>query len=124
MILNKTNNSNIVRKTKNQQGQNKIWWRSCGNMINKSTNITMCCYQILSFTSPSNNHQEEVGCSKPKSACPKRFKRQERNKTNIKCALCSGKSRGLGTEINNSNGPGYKVLHVCYVEKQSMVSKC
>ena len=80
--------------------------------------------QFLSFTSPSNNHQKELGCLKPKSACPICFNpflsnwhfygfyssignplgrkglNNNRNKASIKCALCSAQSRRLRTEIN------------------------
>lgn len=73
------------------------------------------------FTSSSGNHQEGVGCPKPKTACPKRFNQQQRNNENL-YKMCSIKSRGLGTEIN-PYGPGYQAFHEGYIQKESMASK-
>lgn len=42
--------------------------------------------------------------------------------TSIKCALCSAKSKGLGTEIT-PNGPGHQAFHGFYIQKESMASK-
>lgn len=75
-------------------------------------------------TSSSGNHREGVGCPKPKTACPKRFKQQQKNNENLykMCSVLHVKSRGLGTEIT-PNGPGYQAFHGCYIQKERMASK-
>jgi len=49
-------------------------------------------YRSLLHYAYTVHAKEEVARLKPKSACPKHFKQQQRNKTRIKCALCPAQS--------------------------------
>ena len=55
--------------------------------------LFFCTWEENSYLTILFYHQEEGGYPKPKSACPKRFKQQQWNKTCIKCALLSLEAR-------------------------------
>ena len=99
-----------LKSMKDNCGQ---WYILFRDYRKRSRSLRQVETKILWFTSPSDNNQEEVGWLKPKSACPKRFKKRNKTTCSIKCALCFAQSRNWDI---HPNGPSYKAFHGCYLQ--------